>query len=377
MPVIKRKTLTRTDVDSAKPKESAYRLWDAKVPGLCLRILPSGIKTFEAHLARGISRRLGRHPILTLDAARAHAKVALGGPAEAAPKSKSDTFGDFLDDSYGPWVEAERKAGAATLANLKAQFADYLKKPLSAITAWNVEKFKADRLRAGIKPATVNRDLVRIRACLSKAVEWKVLAEHPLRSVKRAKGADDSRTRFLSKPEEKRLRDALEKLKLRRRDHLRPMVLLAINTGLRRGELFSLTWGDVSIPRATLTVTAASAKGQVARHVPLNKEAITTLRAWKPKEAKHDDLVFPGPGGGRMTNVNKSWAFLVEKAKLEDFRFHDMRHHFASRLVMEGVDLYVVKELLGHSDFAMTQRYSHLAPEHKAAAVAKLASARR
>jgi site-specific recombinase XerD len=73
-----------------------------------------------------------------------------------------------------------------------------------------------------------------------------------------------------------------------------------------------------------------------------------------------------------MTNINKSWASLLAAAKLENFRFHDCRHHFASRLVMAGVDLYTVKELLGHSDFAMTQRYAHLAPEHKAAAVAKL-----
>ena len=73
-----------------------------------------------------------------------------------------------------------------------------------------------------------------------------------------------------------------------------------------------------------------------------------------------------------MTNINKSWAALMELAALDNFRFHDLRHHFASRLVMAGVDLYTVKELLGHSDFEMTQRYAHLAPEHKAAAVEKL-----
>lgn len=378
MPVLKREVLTRTVVDSAKPRASAYRLWDAKVPGLCLRVLPSGIKTYEAHVGRGVSHRLGRHPVLTLDAARTRAKDSLAHPEKAFAPVKVETFGTFLDERYGPWVKAERKAGAATLANLKSQFGEYLTKPMSAITAWNMERFKADRLRAGIKPATVNRDLVRIRACLSKAVEWGMLADHPLRSVKRAKGADDSRTRFLSKPEEKRLRDALGKLRLQRREHLVPMVLLAMNTGLRRGELFGLTWGDVSLPRALLTVTAASAKGQVARHIPLNREAIAALQTWQPKKARAVDLVFPGTGtgGGRMTNVNKSWAHLAEQAKLCDFRFHDLRHHFASRLVMAGVDLNTVRELLGHSDLKMTLRYAHLAPEHKAAAVEKLSAIR-
>ena len=92
---------------------------------------------------------------------------------------------------------------------------------------------------------------------------------------------------------------------------------------------------------------------------------------WR-KQGGGSGLVFPGAGGGRMTNINKSWAGLVKDAALTDFRFHDCRHHFASRLVMAGVDLYTVKELLGHSDFAMTQRYAHLSPGHKAAAVEKL-----
>ncbi|MBA8888887.1 integrase [Dokdonella fugitiva] len=376
MPAIRRQTLTKADVESAKPRESAYRLWDAKVPGLCLRVLPSGVKTFEAHVARGVSRRLGRFPVLTLEAARTKAIAALANPEAPAKPPKVETFAEFLDERYGPWVKAERKAGAATLASIKATFADSLTKPLSAITAWQIERFKADRLRAGIKPATVNRDLVRIRAALSKAVEWGMLPEHPLRTVKRAKGADDSRTRYLTAVEEKRLREALGALRLKRREHLVPLVLVAMNTGLRRGELFGLRWGDVSLDRAQLTVSAATSKGQIARHVPLNSEALETLVAWKPKGAKADDLVFAGAEGGRLTNVNKSWAHLVDQAKLDDFRFHDLRHHFASRLVMAGVDLNTVRELLGHTDIKMTLRYSHLAPEHKANAVAKLVGAR-
>lgn len=368
--------LTIAGIEGAAPAAKPYEIRYSELPGLILRVQPSGRRTFYVELARGVRERVGAYPVTTIKTARSQAMAKLAAFAKTGerskPTAKAETFGSFLEDRYGPWVKAERKAGAATLANLKSQFGEYLTKPMSAITAWNMERFKADRLRAGIKPATVNRDLVRIRACLSKAVEWGLLADHPLRSVKRAKGADDSRTRFLSEPEEKRLRSALEALKLRRREHLVPMVALALNTGLRRGELFGLTWGDVSLVRALLTVTAASAKGQVARHIPLNREAIAALQAWEPKKTKPTDLVFPGNAGARMTNVNKSWAHLAEQAKLSDFRFHDLRHHFASRLVMAGVDLNTVRELLGHSDLKMTLRYAHLAPAHKAAAVETL-----
>ncbi len=387
---------------SARATDKPYRINDdgpKGVRGLHLRVQPSGVKSFCVVYARNQTRTVGKYPVMTLDAARVEAKRLLGAPIDAAAKkTKTTTFGDYLDQQYGPWVVAERKAGAATLANLKAQFANYLGKPLSAITAWNIEKFKADRLKSGTRPATVNRDLVRIKACLSKAVEWGVTADHPLRAVKRAKGEDDSRVRFLSQSEERRLRDALVKRDARLKnarasgnewraergrdamplfgkddfaDHLHPLVLLAMNTGLRRGELFSLVWSDVDVHRKILTVRGASSKSGRARHVPLNGEAIDAVRRWR-KTHKGDGLVFAGDTGNRMTNINKSWAALVTVAELKDFRFHDLRHHFASKLVMAAVDLYTVKELLGHSDFEMTQRYAHLAPEHKAAAVERL-----
>jgi integrase len=394
MPKILREVLTRAAVERAKPRQAAYRLWDADTTGLCLRVLPSGIKTFEVHLKRGASERLGRHPAMTLDAARngaRRAQVRFQDTGERKAKAEAPaTLDAFLRERYEPWVTSERKAGAATIAAIRSVWAELLPKQIGDITAWVVEKIKAARLKAGIKPATVNRDLVRIKAVISKAVEWNVLTVHPLSGVKRAKGGDDSRVRYLSMAEEKRLREALEKREMRLRvarasgnawrserglerlidwskddfaDHLQPLVLLALNTGLRRGELFSLEWASIDMQRKMLTVRAGSAKSGRARHMPLNTEALDALKRWG-RGHTHSGLVFPGIGGGRMTNINKSWASLMTAAKLEDFRFHDTRHDFASRLVMAGVDLYTVKELLGHSDFEMTQRYAHLAPEH-------------
>ncbi|KGQ20757.1 Integrase [Lysobacter dokdonensis DS-58] len=147
-------------------------------------------------------------------------------------------------------------------------------------------------------------------------------------------------------------------------DHLTAVVLLAMNTGLRRGELLSLCWSDIDLEARVLTVRAETAKSARQRHIPLNEEATNVLRAWSKRSN--------GPDVFGVADVKTAWTALTHAAGLENFRFHDLRHHFASKLVMAGVDLNTVRELLGHSDIKMTLRYSHLAPDHLAAAVAKL-----
>jgi integrase len=216
--------------------------------------------------------------------------------------------------------------------------------------------------------------------------------------MKQIKTDNAGRVRFLSVNEETRLREALEDRQAQHRverqqynewrlarhldlypvldgpftDHLQPLVLLAMNTGLRRGELFNLSWADIDLHGRLLTVRGSGAKSGQTRHLPLNDEAFSLLVAWR-NQASSTGLVFPSPRTGkRLNNINTSWAGVTATAALEDFNFHDIRHHFASRLVMAGADLITVKELLGHASIDMTMRYSHLAPEHKAAAVALL-----
>ena len=239
------------------------------------------------------------------------------------------------------------------------------------------------------------------KSCLARAVAWGHLEENPVaQKVKRLKEDTKAKVRYLTPDEEARLLDALdareerirreresynawcrergypERETLRDRafvDHLRPMVLLSLHTGLRRGEVFNLRWEDIDLQRAMLTVSGASAKSGYTRHVPLNETARATLEAWR-RQSTGADLVFPNKDGRAFDNCNTSWESVLKEARITGFRWHDMRHTFASKLVMAGVDLNTVRELLGHSDIKMTLRYAHLAPQVKAAAVAKLVS---
>jgi len=144
-----------------------------------------------------------------------------------------------------------------------------------------------------------------------------------------------------------------------------------MNTGIRRGEALALTWDNVNLRAGILTVAGETAKSHHTRHIPLNLEARDILTAWK-KQGDGTSLIFPARDGDPLGSVKKSWAGVLADAKITGFRWHDLRHHFASRLVMAGADLYTVKDLLGHSTISVTERYAHLAPEHKQAAVALL-----
>lgn len=393
MPALKREPLTRTKIDYAKPADAPYWLRDSTVPGLALRVLPTGAKSYSVLWGRGRAKSIGAHPVMTLTEARETARRVLGeiaqhgAPVAALQAARAETFGDFIRDRYVPHIKATAKAGAATAALLEKHFAHLYDRPLSAVDAAAWDQFKAARLKDGIHPATVNRDLDRLKAALSQAIAWRLLDVNPLAGVKRIKRGIESRVRYLSEKEEKRLREALDAREARRRvaresgeawraargrealgafkgytDHVMPLVLLALNTGLRRGELTQLRWGDIDLKGKRLTVRAGYAKSGQARHIPLNSEALAVLKTYA-KQHSGDGVLFA------VQSLKKAWEGLVTAAKLEDFHFHDLRHTFASKLVMAGVDLNTVRELMGHADISMTLRYAHLAPEHKAAAV--------
>jgi integrase len=390
-------TITETLAQKAQPEAKPYEIRDERLQGFLLRVQPSGVKAYYAEYGRGKRYRIARQDAVKAEAAREKAKAILAAayfgddPMAEKRAAKAHTLATFVSEVYQPWAAGALRSAAEQVRSLQKNFPAVQNRTLDAITAWDVEKWRAERLKAGARPATVNRAIDNLKSCLNRAVEWEHIAVNPLSGVKRSKTDRAAKVRYLSPEEETRLIAALEgregRLGAARdsanawraaraypllppvRDRLRPMVLVSLHTGLRRGELLSLTWQDIDIGRAMLTVRGEGAKSGTTRHIPLNAVALQALKDWQHSGV----LVFPAKDGGKVNSVKKAWAGVLEDAEITGFRWHDLRHSFASKLVMRGVDLNTVRELLGHSTIGMTLRYAHLAPEHKAAAVALIA----
>jgi integrase len=163
----------------------------------------------------------------------------------------------------------------------------------------------------------------------------------------------------LSKAEESRLMAVLPK-------KYRPMVIVSLNTGLRKSEQLNLQWRDVDFRQGLLQVR--NSKPGDSRYIPMNAAVVQALKTL-PRRI-HSPFVFAGrKAEAHMNDLPKYWEEYLKKAKIENFHWHDLRHTFASRLVMAGADLYTVKKLLGHHDMKMTERYAHLAPDFLKGAV--------
>jgi len=412
--------LSFQNIATLQPRNRPYEVCDTAIAGLRLRVQPSGIKTYllSYRNAGGVRKRLkiGRYPTIAPAQARIEARKALGAiasgkdpqreKADARLRANSTSLREFVDRQYGPWFTANRRSGVQTLKTIDVAFSKLMRTPLADISPVMIERWRTARLQTGVSPVTVDRELATLKALLSRAVAWQVIGAHPLSTVKLLGQAGEQIVRYLSRDEEKRLRQALQRREDQYRDrrdsanawrrerdiselpdlrsctyadHLQPMILMSLNTGLRRGELFRVKWSDVNLNDglSVLSVRAAAAKSGKPRQVPLNSEAAAALKAWhrQHRNPPAGGLVFEGKDGAQFNNTKRSWERLLKDATIERFRWHDMRHHFASRLVMAGVDLNTVRELLGHGDLKMTLRYAHLAPEHKAAAVEKLVAA--
>lgn len=375
----------------------AYEVRADKPVGLLLRVMPSGLRTYYVQVARGKRVRIGEAGPFTFKQAVERANAILRDP-EAATKKKADgiTLAEYIKEHYEQHALARLKNGAISVARVRAIWGTLLKKRMTDINAAEVDRLRNKRLAAGLQPATVNRDIAALSGIFSHWVENTKGTTHPLGGLESLKVADDETIRYLTPKESQKLRQALsdrdaEAAKARVNanrwrsarvyellpeitgycDHLAPMVLLSMNTGVRQGELFGLDWAQVDMTLKTITVLASNAKGNATRVIPLNVEALAVLAAVRPTPAV--GLVFKSPvTGGRFNNVKKAWSELTSAVGIPDLRWHDLRHDFASQLVMRGAPLYTVQKLMGHKSAKMTQRYAKLAPGVLADAVALL-----
>ena len=269
-------------------------------------------------------------------------------------KVKFSDFSKYFLENYSKVNKRSWERDQLSITHLNKFFGnDYIYE----IEEKEVEEYKKIRLERGIKHSTLNRELACLKTILNKAKGWGYIEEVP--KIKLFK-ENNKRVRYLTDDEEKKL------LKLSP-EPLKSIILIALNTGMRRGEILNLKWRDIDIKEGIIIVQDSKSKEK--RIIPMNemvKSVFLNLLSIGGKE-----YIFENKNGEKYGEdyITHWFEKIVKKAGIKDFRFHDLRHTFASRLVMAGVSLKTVQELLGHKTFTMVLRYAHLSPEVKRQAV--------
>lgn len=382
---------------AAQPRPREFELRDDQLRGFLLRIRPTGSRAYYVQHGRGRKTRIGDTGQFTPDEARERAQQILGNVAHGRQPldgirgaQSQQTLGAFIEGPYAEHYSALHPATArATIRRLLKCFEQLASRDMGSITAGHIELWKAQRARQ-VKPATANRDLLPLSAVYRYARKLRLVTENPVLEVQKMRIDTTGVTRYLKPEEEQRLREALARRDARiieeRRsgnrwraergrdllpdlktygDALTPAVLVSLKTGLRLGELLKLKWPSVDLDAGRITVRGGTAKSGKTRHVELSPEALEVLKAWKPY-APTDSVI------GVKTSFKKSFGAVLADARITDFRWHDLRHSFASKLAQRGAPLNTIRELLGHGEFRTTLRYAHLSPDTRRDAIALL-----
>lgn len=285
------------------------------------------------------------------------------------------SFESFFTSTYMPQQKADGKS-ARSVAR-EAEFMrlwigpTFGKKPLRQISPLDLERLKKKMTEAGRAARSISYCLATVRQVFNHAKRLGLYdGESPTGKVKKPV-EDNRRIRFLSREEADKLLEALAE----RSTDTHDMALVSLHCGLRAGEIFSLEWGDVDFERGVLTIRGTSRRAGTKTKSGKTRAAIMTqvvkdMLAGRER-GEHHTLVFPGRGGKKIVQISDSFNRTVKALGLndgvEDDRqkvvFHTLRHSYASWLVESGVDLYTVKELMGHGVIAMTERYSHLSED--------------
>jgi len=290
------------------------------------------------------------------------AAIASGKMPEITKRIENHSFGELCDE-YLKWAERQRSYFQKTyiIKQLRERFGAI---PLRRFDTRIVEQFQTERISIKNKPATCNRLVGTLKHMFTKAYDWNWTDEETLKRIRKVKLLEERnrRLRYLSPQETRSLIAACS-------DHVRPIVTVLLNTGMRKSEVLALTWEQVDLRNGLILLH--DTKNADRREVPINE----TVRRVLSGIVRRVDIpwVFYNPQtDGRYNSIWKSFDHACKKAKIRDFHVHDCRHAFASALVMSGADLVTVKELLGHRDIKMTLRYAHLAPSHRSKAVEML-----
>jgi len=301
------------------------------------------------HHGQRIRVAVGGNKDLATDAAKAIEGDLVRGRFHLAQLKPGPPF-ERVAEQYAEWAKQNKRSwGQSDRFKQQALLTYFRGKPITALTPWLIEKYKLWR-KERVKPATINRELSILSHLLTKAIEWGHLTDHPMKGgkVKKLPG-ETMRERILTPEEEARLLAEASEI-------LRPLVTLALDTGMRSGEILGLTWDRVDLHRAEILLTQT--KNGRPRRIPLTDRAREILRA-QATSPTPAGLVFTRGNGEPLRSVREAFLGACQRAKLTGLRFHDLRHTFATRLATSAVDIVTVQRLLGHQTLAMTQRYAH------------------
>jgi integrase len=288
-------------------------------------------------------------------------------------QAKRHTLGELIDryiENYLPQKPSsaplqlqqlnwwKQQIGALTLADLTPD-----------IIAEHRDKLARRIVPSGkkISPSTVNRYLAALSHVLTvgeKELRW--LPDSPIRHVSKLK-EPQGRVRYLSDEERMRL---LEACAVSENQYLKTIVILALSTGMRKNEILPLRWEDVDLDRQVIILKKT--KNKERRAVPIVGKAHEMVRELAAKAESHSLLLFPGDNLSKPIAIKRAWYTAVRRAKLEDFRFHDLRHSAASYLAMNGATLPEIAEVLGHKTYDMVKRYAHLSTPHVTSVVERM-----
>lgn len=296
-------------------------------------------------------------------------------------KKKAPRLSDFWT-KYEAWAKQNKnREGSDDISRYNCYIKDrFENRRLDSISPFDLERMKNDLLKKDYSPATVKHCLVLIRQIYNKAAAWGVYqGPNPIRGVKMP-SIQNQRTRFLSVEEANILLTELKRNPWNKDGYtelkdpqLHDMALISLHTGARAGELFGLTGNDIDIEHALIALR--DTKNKETRYAPMTKDVKAILKRRCPTHT--NDLVFVDTKGNKIKEISNAFGRVVDRLKFNEgvtdprqkVVFHTLRHTFASWLAIQGTPLYTIARLMGHKSISMSERYSHLSPDHKRDAV--------
>ena len=274
---------------------------------------------------------------------------------------ENHTFKELAEE-YLSWIHGRQKSEEVKHYIIGRMLNALGNIPLRKFSTAFVEQFQTGLLNRGLRNSTINKALSVIKHMFSKAVDWEFVESETLKQVRRVKllPDDSKRLRYLSREECERLIAACDL-------HIKPLVITALNTGMRKSEIFNLKWDNVDLRHGFILLDTT--KNGERREIPINQTLKETLQGITRRLDVPYVFFNPSTNKPYTKDLKRSFHTALKKAGIRDFHFHDLRHTFASHLVMAGVDITTVRELLGHKTLTMTLRYAHLAPSHKVKAM--------